>query len=238
MTEEEWLTARSAEPMLSAPSVAFTPRHLRLFAVGCARQLLDEHPAPAVAREALEYAEDAAEELRSAGELRDRLRDYEAKMRVWTVSGASRSVAITNQILAPNALTAALAACRTLVLARGGRYRPWVTALQHRQLGSVIPGEELPRVLGEAGELCADLFRDVVGNPFRPVAFDAAWRSDTAVSIAKGMYESHDFSPMPILADALQDAGCNNDDVLNHCRDANATHVRGCWVVDSVMGKE
>jgi hypothetical protein len=43
---------------------------------------------------------------------------------------------------------------------------------------------------------------------------------------------------MPILADALQDAGCENADILDHCRDAKATHVRGCWVVDLVLGKE
>jgi hypothetical protein len=52
------------------------------------------------------------------------------------------------------------------------------------------------------------------------------------------MYESRDFSAMPILADALQDAGCDNDDILSHCRDTSLTHVRGCWVVDLVLGKE
>ncbi|MDY3553595.1 hypothetical protein R5W24_002698 [Gemmata sp. JC717] len=41
---------------------------------------------------------------------------------------------------------------------------------------------------------------------------------------------------MPILADALQDAGCDNDDILNHCR-ADTVHARGCWVVDAVLGK-
>jgi hypothetical protein len=51
------------------------------------------------------------------------------------------------------------------------------------------------------------------------------------------MYESRDFSAMPILADALQDAGCDNEDILNHCCDANATHVRGCWVVGLVLDK-
>ena len=82
------------------------------------------------------------------------------------------------------------------------------------------------------------LLRDIFGNPFRPVAFDAAWRTSTAVALAARMYESREFSAMPILADALQDAGCDNDDVLNHCRDTNTTHVRGCWVVDLVLGKE
>ena len=52
------------------------------------------------------------------------------------------------------------------------------------------------------------------------------------------MYESRDFSAMPILADALQDAGCDSDDILSHCRDTSLPHVRGCWVVDLVLGKE
>jgi hypothetical protein len=52
------------------------------------------------------------------------------------------------------------------------------------------------------------------------------------------MYESRDFSTMPILADALQDAGCDNDDILSHCRDTDQAHVRGCWVVNLVLGKE
>jgi hypothetical protein len=81
------------------------------------------------------------------------------------------------------------------------------------------------------------LLRDIFGNPFRPVTFSPAWRTDTAVSLARGMYESRDFGAMPILADALQDAGCDNDEVLNHCRDAKQVHVRGCWVVDLVLGK-
>jgi hypothetical protein len=78
--------------------------------------------------------------------------------------------------------------------------------------------------------------RDIFGNPFRPVAFAPAWRTDTAVTLARMMYESRDFSAMPILADALQDAGCDNDDVLNHCQ-GDGPHVRGCWVVDLILGK-
>ncbi|HEY1187632.1 MAG TPA: hypothetical protein VGE74_08240 [Gemmata sp.] len=82
----------------------------------------------------------------------------------------------------------------------------------------------------------AERLRDVVGNPFRPVTFAPEWRTDTATAIARQMYESRDFSAMPILADALQDAGCDNDDVLNHCR-GGGPHVRGCWVVDCVREK-
>jgi hypothetical protein len=97
-------------------------------------------------------------------------------------------------------------------------------------------GRALPAQSAERRFL-ANLLRDIFGNPFRPTAFDPAWRSDTAVALAKGMYESRDFSAMPILADALQDAGCDSDDILNHCRDEKQTHVRGCWVVDLVLGK-
>ncbi len=81
-----------------------------------------------------------------------------------------------------------------------------------------------------------DMIRCVIGNPFRPVAFSPSWRTDTALSLARTMYDARDFSAMPILADALQDAGCDND-VLNHCR-GNSPHVRGCWVCDLVLGKE
>ena len=81
-----------------------------------------------------------------------------------------------------------------------------------------------------------ELALELVGpNPFRPVAFDPAWRTDTAVAIARTMYESRNFGAMPILADALQDAGCESAEVLNHCRDPHAAHVRGCWVCDLVL---
>ncbi|MBN9119949.1 MAG: hypothetical protein J0I06_12435 [Planctomycetes bacterium] len=82
------------------------------------------------------------------------------------------------------------------------------------------------------------LLHDIFGNPFLLVPFSTAWRTDTAVTLARQMYESRDFSAMPILADALQDAGCDSADVLAHCRDADQPHVRGCWVTDLVLGKE
>jgi hypothetical protein len=83
----------------------------------------------------------------------------------------------------------------------------------------------------------AGLLRDIFGNPFRPVTFDPAWRTSDAIALARQMYESRDFGAMPILADALQDAGCGNEQILSHCR-GPGPHVRGCWVVDLVLGKE
>ena len=79
---------------------------------------------------------------------------------------------------------------------------------------------------------------DILGPPSKSVAFPPAWRTDTVVPLARTMYESRDFSAMPILADALEDAGCDHADILDHCRDTALAHVRGCWVVDLVLGKE
>jgi hypothetical protein len=82
------------------------------------------------------------------------------------------------------------------------------------------------------------LLREIAGDPYRPVKFKPEWRTDTVMTLARQMYDSREFSAMPILADALQDAGCNVETMLNHCRDTSLTHVRGCWVVDLVLGKE
>ncbi|VTR95308.1 Uncharacterized protein (Fragment) OS=uncultured bacterium PE=4 SV=1 [Gemmata massiliana] len=79
---------------------------------------------------------------------------------------------------------------------------------------------------------------DALGNDYQPIDLLPAWRTDTTVALAAQMYESRDFSAMPILADALQDTGCDNEDILSHCRDPKQIHVRGCWVVDLVLGKE
>jgi hypothetical protein len=88
---------------------------------------------------------------------------------------------------------------------------------------------------GKERRFQCELLHDIFGNPFRPVAFSPSWRTDTAVALARQMYGSRNFGAMPILADALQDAGCDNEDVLHHCRETTAAHVRGCWVVDGVL---
>ena len=89
----------------------------------------------------------------------------------------------------------------------------------------------------EIGSEGTNLLRDIFGNPFRPVAFDPAWRTPTVASLAQAIYADRRFADLPILADALEDAGCTNSDVLEHCR-TPGEHVRGCWVVDLALGKE
>jgi hypothetical protein len=81
------------------------------------------------------------------------------------------------------------------------------------------------------------LLRELLGNPFRPVGFDPTWRTPPAVAIARTAYEERRFEALPILADALEEAGCRNAAILEHCR-SEGEHVRGCWVVDQVLEKE
>jgi hypothetical protein len=81
------------------------------------------------------------------------------------------------------------------------------------------------------------LMREIFGNPFRPVALDPAWLTANVTGLARGIYDDRRFEDMAILADALEDAGCTNRDILNHCRESGP-HVRGCWAVDLVLGKD
>jgi hypothetical protein len=82
----------------------------------------------------------------------------------------------------------------------------------------------------------ADLLRCIFGAPFRQPTFDPAWRTETAVALALQQYENRNFTLIPILGDALADAGCPDGDVLEHCR-GTGPHVRGCHVVDLVLGR-
>jgi len=103
-----------------------------------------------------------------------------------------------------------------------------------------------PAGAAEAGQ--ADLLRDLFGNPFRPSprlpAAILVWNDGTIRRLAEGIYEERqmprgtlDTARLAVLADALLDAGCDNEDLIQHCRDAGS-HVRGCWPLDLILGKE
>jgi hypothetical protein len=86
----------------------------------------------------------------------------------------------------------------------------------------------------------ADMLRDLCGNPFRPVTVDPfwlVWNDGTLVRMAQAIYEDRLFTHLPVLADALEEAGCHNSDLLDHCRQPEG-HARGCWAVDLLLGKE
>jgi hypothetical protein len=82
------------------------------------------------------------------------------------------------------------------------------------------------------------LLQELFGNPFNPVTIEPAWRTQTVVALARAIHADRSYDLMPVLGDALQDAGCNNNTILNHCNDTKQVHVRGCWLIDKLLGKE
>jgi hypothetical protein len=64
-----------------------------------------------------------------------------------------------------------------------------------------------------------------------------AWNGGTIQQLARTIYDDHTFERLPILADALEEAGCTDAAILGHCR-GPGPHVRGCWVVDLLLGKQ
>jgi hypothetical protein len=88
--------------------------------------------------------------------------------------------------------------------------------------------------------LMAAVIRDILGNPFRPVSLNGSWliwNDGSVPKMAQAIYDHRRFADLPILADALEDAGCADADILTHCR-SGGEHVRGCWVVDLLLGKQ
>ncbi len=97
------------------------------------------------------------------------------------------------------------------------------------------------RALGTTeGEAQADLIRCIISNPFHPVTINPswlAWNGGTVVKLAQGIYDDRAFDRLPSLADALEDAGCDNTGILSHCR-GKGPHARGCFPVDLILGKK
>ena len=238
MTEAEWLKSSMPVSSFEHDHGWPSPRKQRLFAVACCQRI--RHLLPEI-----RWADwsDVAERYADRRAKRDDL----AAARRDVLTGADGRATYA-QMLTQFGERAAYWACETKLR----KYASQVaTAAACAAAYSILPLEEAFVPPGHSGykeqfwvaqnaELAAQiaLVYEICGNPFRPgVAFSPSWRTDTAMSLARGMYESRDFGAMPILADALQDAGCDNDDVLNHCR-GEWPHVRGCWVVDLVLGKE
>jgi hypothetical protein len=83
----------------------------------------------------------------------------------------------------------------------------------------------------------APVVRDIFGDPFHPATLDPGWVTADVRGLALAAYRDRSYDRLPILADALADAGCEHEALLAHCRDGGP-HVRGCWVVDLVLGKD
>jgi hypothetical protein len=82
----------------------------------------------------------------------------------------------------------------------------------------------------------ADLLRECFGNPYRSLYLDSSWLTPNVLRLAQAIYDERTFERMPALADALEEAGCFDSDKLSHCR-GPGPHVRGCWLLDIILGK-
>jgi hypothetical protein len=132
-----------------------------------------------------------------------------------------------------NKPSAAALACSNASEAAGYR-----DALERARRGGRISRNHSFRSAAESSAQ-ADLFRDIYRNPSAPNAVAKsclAWRDGTVVKLARGIDRDQDWSRLPILADALEEAGCDDAGLVAHCRSAGP-HVPGCWAVDLVLGR-
>jgi hypothetical protein len=186
-------------------------RKLRLFAVACSRLVWDRLWYKQ-SRDAIEMAERYA----------DGLCDRKALLRAGKLAS---SVVRRSQYREVERVA------RDAAIADAHKAAVWVRS----SLGHALKDD--PR----QGVAQCVLLREIAGNLFRlspplPAAV-LAWNDGTVPRIAQGIYEGRAFDRLPILHDALLDAGCDDEDILAHCR-SEGPHVRGCWVIDLILGKE
>jgi hypothetical protein len=219
MTEAEWMACTDPAPMLAFLGDRASERKYRLFACACCRNIwkliLSESD-----RKAVEASEDYADgriRRKELAETRERARRVEGSLSHWAVMAASRPK---------------VAATWIAHLAEDARHQP---GIHHGYAPSSRPSPDQCRLL-----------RDIFGNPFYSVSLHPAvlaWHDATVVRLAQAAYEERympagtlDNDRLAVLADALEEAGCTDQDILGHCR-SGGEHVRGCWVVDLLLGK-
>jgi hypothetical protein len=218
VTDSEWFTSKDDMAMLEAVRPHATERMLRLIAIACCRHLhlkLDDRVAAGAIDEAIGAAERYAEGVGTKASLKR----------------ARQSVRAVRHGL-PVAVGVPRPAWNALWLAE--------VAASENACGSVIP--EINRLAGmglmgadERPPTC-DLIRCVIGPPSRPSSTNRDWCVPEVVSLASSIHEHRSFERMAGLAQALDTAGCDDQSILSHCRTPVA-HVRGCWVLDAVLGR-
>ena len=262
MTETEWLGCTDPEKMLEFLRGDTTGRKLRLFAVACCRRAWDRLPnersrwAVQVIEQHIE-GQATDEELRSAAAEAERAyRSVKEQVLANRVGPdlARRAALVprglfdlTNRQAAADAHNAADG--DPVVLTASAVWTATsleveLEAAGYTLLDSAIntanqASDAAPNPAAEM-QAQAALLRDIFGNRFRTVDVNPEgleWNDGTVPRIAQAIYDDRAFDRMPVLADALEDAGCTDRAILGHCRQSGE-HVRGCWVVDLILGKE
>jgi hypothetical protein len=220
MNEQQWLVSTDPSAMLyfrhwgrHQPS----HRKFRLFAVACCRQHWHRFSDWRCQR-AVEVAEQFADNKASEEELLAASAAVQIGRKVSAAALVKGVTEKTNCFYASNILHMA-ARMVNRMLDSSGRGSGQIVALKSE----------------------SDLVRCIFKNPFRPLPdIDASWQmwnGGTIPKIAQAIYDDRAFDHLPILADALEEAGCTNADILGHCR-GPGPHARGCWVVDLLLDKE
>lgn len=228
MTKAEWPACDNPTKMLRFLRGGASGRKLRLFAVACCRNvwhLLSDQRS----RDAVELAERFADG--QATEMERRSAQIAAKAAVVALYPAHEDYAAS---AAANAVSEDASAETNADAAS-------FTAAEAADTDD-DPADETMWMAERLRQ--AALLLDIFGSPLRPMSFHPIWATDTVRDLAQTIYEDRalpsghlDNRRMSLLADALEKAGCHDADILGHCRQ-KSPHVRGCWVVDAVLGRQ
>lgn len=238
MTEADWLSCPDPGRMLEFVRPWTSDRKRRLFAVGCCRRvwhMLDREESRVYVEVAEQFAD--REVGYEALKEQERLADHSAWLSGFVVISPRYPAWLLSADLA-----AAMGVVRDPIDSEGvasavEKAVAWEFAaprLADKDYSAWRAAVQAAR-LNERGKQ-RDLVRCVFGNPFRPVAVKPAWLTSPVVGLARAIYEERAFDRLPELADALRGAGCEHAEIQAHCRE-HPSHVRGCWVVDSILGK-
>jgi len=229
MDESTWLSCTDPQVMLEFLRGNASDRKLRLFAVACSWRsgLVSKHEKET---ECLRVSEEWVDGNVSDDQLRD---SYE--------QGGMKHSSHNLLINAPEKIAYWAAATDAKVAAHLTVVTP---EIQQRldESGAMFSWDfDIPvcRAAAEKEQhMQADSLREIFGSlPFRVVTANPTWLTSTVVTLAQSIYDNRRFEDMPILADALEDAGCGNAEMLEHAR-SGGEHVRGCWLVDLLLQKE
>lgn len=221
MTEAEWFACTDPERMLEFLRNRITDRKRRLFAVACCRRIW-EFMTDERSRKAVELAEKSADQVISSRTIE-------------VVSGEAEE-AFEDAISPDNAFTLecrerAGAACSAASYASNSPVVRHFDAVEVLQAAADATFDPVAERVAQA-----TLVRELWETPIRPVPLDIAWLTPTVKQLAVTVYEARAFDRLPILSDALEEAGCTEQAILTHLR-GSGPHVRGCWALDLLLCK-
>ena len=238
MSAERWNSAGLQEMVSIAPG-ALAPRKLNLFTNWCCqilRPYLTDRRSIAAARFADLHADDRHVYADEQQALLDAARTAVTDLTKWakaaptTVERRRRRVYVFAAQVAQQAVGNDLPNGGVLSSAK---YTAYAFGLANDDF-STDSHDRAERIRDTHLRLQENIFREIVGNPFLPVDFDPRWRTDDVLGLARGIYANKAFAHLPILSDALMDAGCDDERIIGHCRD-KCQHVRGCWLIDLIL---